>query len=144
MCPPCSPGKVPTPTPAPLMDIILRQDWSATLYVCSVEYYNLVFFAISFLVSMELRTKPLMGVCNRVCKAPVKSPFSFFLSHPASHTLPATGRKQRAASKCVHRVYVRGMHGLRGPMLLPHPHLHLSAMPLSVSHSQSLSHPLTR
>ena len=31
-CPtPCSPGNV-NPTPAPLMDITLRQDWSATLY----------------------------------------------------------------------------------------------------------------
>ena len=31
-CPtPCSPGNVPTPTPAPLMDITLRQNWSATL-----------------------------------------------------------------------------------------------------------------
>ena len=29
----CSPGNVPTPTPAPLMDITLSQDWSATLYI---------------------------------------------------------------------------------------------------------------
>ena len=28
----CSPGNVPNPTPGPLMDITLCQNWSATLY----------------------------------------------------------------------------------------------------------------
>ena len=33
-CPaPCSPGNVPTPTPAPLMDITLRQNWSANIKI---------------------------------------------------------------------------------------------------------------
>ena len=39
-CPaPCSPGNLPNPTPEPLMDITLRQDWSATLYhVITYQY----------------------------------------------------------------------------------------------------------